>query len=169
MKKIIIFILVFSMTFINIASNFNKVYSQGLIVKYNNVNPLSVEKNYLEQLQSISDQLDILSSNILNKITNNQDKKTLSKDASFIKSQIRSLRLELSEYHNTESGDIDKNPLSLSFLNILNFYSMSLSYLLGVLESTNASDESKYLQSYYTNKSFGDFMLLWATKQVNSL
>lgn len=169
MKKIIIFILVFSITFINISSNFNKVYSQNLITKYNNVNSLDVEKNYLEQLESISDQIDILGSNLLNKITNNQDKKTLLKDASFIKSQIRSLRLELSEYHNTESGDIDKNPLSLSFLNILNFYSMSLSYLLGVLESTNASDESKYLQLYYTNKSFGDFMLLWATKQVNSL
>lgn len=85
MKKIIIFILVFSITFINISSNFNKIYSQNLITKYNNVNPLDVEKNYLEQLESISDQIDILGSNLLNKITNNQDKKTLLKDASFIK------------------------------------------------------------------------------------
>lgn len=167
MKKIIIYLLIFSITFTNISLNFHEVYGQDIILKYNKLEPSNKEKNFLTQLEGISNQLDILSANTLDKIAKNESKDVLLKDTAFIKSQIRNLRLDLSEYHKTESGNIEKNPISLVFLNTLNFYSISLSYLIGAIESSNYSDESKSLQYYYTNKSFGDFMLLWVGNQVN--
>ncbi len=167
MRKAIICLLIFSITFTSMGFNFNKVYGQNLILKSSRQQPVDKEKKYLAQLQSISSQLDILATNTLDKITNNENKTPLVKDASFIKSQIKELRLELSDYHKTESGDIEKNPISLALLNSLNFYSMSLSYLLSVLEATDSSSESKSLQYYYTNKSLGDYMLLWVENQLN--
>ena len=167
MKKAIVCMLIFSITFTSIGFNFSKVYGQNLILKSCSLQPVDKEKKYLDQLQSISNQLDILATNTLDKITSNEDKAPLIKDASFIKSQIKELRLDLSEYHKTESGDIEKNPISLALLNSLNFYSMSLSYLLSVIEATDSSSESKALQYYYTNKSLGDSMLLWVENQIN--
>lgn len=167
MRKAIICLLIFSITITSTGFNFNKVYSQNLILESSNQQPVDKETKYLSQLQSISSQLDILAANTLDKITNNENKTPLVKDASFIKSQIKELRLELSDYHKTESGDIEKNPISLALLNSLNFYSMSLSYLLSVIDATDSSSESKALQYYYTNKSLGDYMLLWVENQLN--
>ncbi|MCC3865045.1 hypothetical protein K0040_12255 [Terrisporobacter petrolearius] len=167
MRKAIICLLIFSITFTSMGFNLNKVYGQNFILESSNQPPVNKEKGYLSQLQSISNQLDILAANILDKITSNEDKTPLIKDASFIKSQIEELRLELLDYHKTESGDIEQTPISAALLNSLNFYSMSLSYLLSVIEATDSSSESKALQYYYTNKSFGDSMLLWIEDQLN--
>lgn len=167
MKKAIVCMLIFSITFINMGFNFSKIYGQNLILQSNNLQPVNKEKKYLFQLESISNQLDILASNTLNKITKNEDKSPLIKDVAFIRSQINELRLDLSEYHKTESGNIEENPISLALLNSLNFYSMSLSYLLSVIEATDSSSESKSLQYYYTNKAFGDSMLFWVQNQIS--
>lgn len=168
MKKVIIFILIATTTFIT--SSFCKpmnVYGYNLINMPNGNDEVDIEKKYVDQLDSISNQLDILSSNSLDTITNKKDSAPLLKDAAFIKSQIRNLRGELGVYHKTESGDIEKNPLSLSLLNTLNYYSMSLSYIQGFLESTNTSDASKYLERYYTSKGSGDESLLVIKKQLS--
>lgn len=163
MKKLIVFILIFSLGFISIGYSFDKVFGQGIEIYLPNQSEQEVE--YLNQLDSISKQLEILSSNVLDKIINNEDKKELLQDSAYIKTQIRELRYELSEYHKTESGDIEKNPISLGLLNTLNYYSMSLSYLLGVIES-DSSDISKYLELYYTTKSSGDTTLYWVREQI---
>ncbi|MGL5313662.1 MAG: hypothetical protein ACRC92_10480 [Peptostreptococcaceae bacterium] len=167
MKKIISIIFILTIIFSSLGFNLDTVYSQNLVIIPDKSEQDTKENNYVDQLNSISNQLDILSSNVLTHIAKSGDQSSLVKDGAFIKSQIRNLRLELSEYHKTESGDIEKNPISLGLLNALNYYSMSLSYLLGALDNSATSDESKYLQQYYTNKSAGDNMLFWVKNQLN--
>ena len=117
-------------------------------------------------MTKIRDQIYILSSNSLKTVINKQDKTSLLKESTFINSQIRNLRIQLSEYHKTESGNIEKNPLALAFLNTLNYYSMSLSYLLCFLNTDSSSEENKSLQSYYFSKASGDQTLLWVKSQI---
>lgn len=168
MKKISLIILIFTIIFTSIIVDCDKVYGQNNIIPSQGNEQVQNENNYVDKLSMISNQLDILSSNVLTNTAKGGDKSELLKDEAFIKSQIRNLRLELSEYHKTESGNIEKNPISLGLLNALNYYSMSLSYLLGALESNDTSEESKYLQQYYTNKSSGDNMLLWVKNQLSN-
>lgn len=167
MKKINSIVLIFTIIFANLIFNLDTVYCQNLVTIPNKSEQETKENNYVDQLNSISNQLDILSSNVLTHIAKSGDKSSLAKDGAFIKSQIRNLRLELSEYHKTESGNIEKNPISLGLLNALNYYSMSLSYLLGAIDNSGSSDESKYLQQYYTNKAAGDSMLFWVKNQLS--
>lgn len=167
MRKIKSIIFIVTIIFASLGFDFNTVYSQSCITIPNVDDQKIKEKNYVDQLTMISNQLDILSSNTLTNIAKSGDKSSLVKDGAFIKTQIRNLRLELSEYHQTESGNIEKNPISLGLLNTLNYYSMSLSYLVGALEYNDTSEESRYLQQYYTNKSSGDSMLLWVKNQLN--
>lgn len=157
MKKIIAFLLILSIISINISFiDTNKIYANSYIKTLE-----SDEDNYLKQLESISEQLYILDTNALNAVLNKKDKSPLLKDSAYIKSQIKVLRKELSDYHKTESGNIEKNPLSLSLLNTLNYYSMSLSFLLGFLTASSESEQSKSLESYYFSKAKGDETLLW--------
>ncbi|MCR8747030.1 hypothetical protein [Romboutsia lituseburensis] len=162
MKKMIILFLVLSIMSININLNDNiKVYAN------NSLNTLkNVENEYVTQLESISEQLYILNSNALKAVINKGDKSSMLKDASYIKSQIKSLRKDLSQYHQTESGDIEKNPISLALLNTLNYYSMSLSFLTGFLTSDCESTQSKLLGEYYFSKAKGDETLLWTKSQI---
>lgn len=167
MKRIYSIMLILTLIFASLGFNFDIIYGQSNLILPQKSEQQIKENDYINKLDIISNQLDVLSSNILNNISKHEDKSELLKDGAFIKSQIRNLRLELSEYHKTESGNIEKNPISLGLLNTLNYYSMSLSYLLGALEHTDTSDEGKYLQQYYTNKSSGDNMLLWVKNQIS--
>lgn len=167
MKKLLIFMLISTITFINLNFNSRNVYCYNTVFATTSNDKVDIEKNYVKELESISNQLNILSSNSLDTISTKKDNSSLLKDVAFIKSQIRNLRDELGVYHKTESGDIEKNPLSLSLLNTLNYYSMSLSYIQGFLESTNTSDASKYLERYYTSKGSGDESLLIIKEQLS--
>lgn len=168
MKKILIFMMIVTSTFLSLGFNNSiNVYCQETSIVPSNTDKANIESGYIRELESITNQLDILSSNALDTITNKKGTSELLKDASFIKTQIRNLRQELGEYHKTESGNIEKNPLSLSLLNTLNYYSMSLSYIQGFLESNSTSDASKYLERYYTSKASGDQLLLWDKEQLN--
>lgn len=167
MKRTIISILILATTFISLGfNNFSQAYYADLNIQPTNQGNGNIEKHYVELLESISNQLYILSSNALNTITDKKDVAPLLKDVAYIKTQIRNLRSELGEYHKTESGNIEKNPLSLSLLNTLNYYSMSLSYLQGFLESTSALDASDYLEKYYTSKGSGDQLLLRDKEEI---
>lgn len=162
MKKLLALFLMLSIISINI--NFDgiiKVYANNSIAYLENV-----ENNYINQLDSISEQLYILDSNSLKAVMGKKDKAPLLKDASYIKSQIKSLRKELSQYHQTESGNVEKNPISLALLNTLNYYSMSLSFLTGFLTSDCESTQSKLLEQYYFSKAKGDETLLWTKSQI---
>lgn len=73
MRKAIICLLIFSITFTSMGFNFNKVYGQNLLLESSNQQPVNKETKYLSQLQSIFSQLDILAANTLDKITNNEN------------------------------------------------------------------------------------------------
>ena len=162
MKKIIISILIVSTSFMFIKfDNSYNIYAEILLNQ-----PKKIEETYLNELTKIRDQIYILSSNSLKAVINKQDKTSLFKESTFINSQIRNLRIQLSEYHKTESGNIEKNPLALAFLNTLNYYIMSLSYLLCFLNTDSSSEENKSLQSYYFSKASGDQTLLWVKSQI---
>ncbi|MGL5756549.1 MAG: hypothetical protein ACRCYC_14555 [Paraclostridium sp.] len=125
-----------------------------------------MEDKYITKLSKIGDQLYILSYNYFKVILDKNDKKSLLKDISFTKSQMKSLRIELSDYHKTESGNVEKNPISLALLNALNYYSMSLSYLECFLNLECESDINKCLENYYFIKNLGDQTLLWIKPQI---
>ncbi|MDU6113721.1 MAG: hypothetical protein E6649_04850 [Paeniclostridium sordellii] len=163
MKKSISLILILITSFMTFNfNNLDVVYAQKNLIKSK-----SVEGDYLQELIKIGDQIYILGSNSLNIELVKKEKNKLLEDAAFIKSQIRNLRIKLSEYHNMESGNEEKNPLSLALLNTLNYYSMSLSYLNLFLNSESSSDKNQYLQDYYFSKAAGDQTLLWIKERLN--
>ena len=162
MKKIIISILIVSTSFMFIKfDNSYNIYAERLLNQ-----PQRIVEIYLNELTKIRDQIYILSSNSLKTVINKQDKTSLLKESTFINSQIRNLRIQLSEYHKTESGNIEKNPLALAFLYTLNYYSMSLSYLLYFLNTDSAYEGNKSFHSYYFSKASGDQTLLWVKSQI---
>lgn len=167
MKKTFMYIVIMAIILTTFSFSNSNVYCYTSKPVPTGMDKADIEKNYVQQLVSISNQLDILSSNSLNTISTKSDVSSLLKDVMFIKTQIRNLREELGVYHKTESGNIEKNPLSLSLLNTLNYYSMALSYIQGFLESTNTSDASKYLERYYTSKGSGDESLLIIKEQLD--
>ena len=162
MKKIIVsifaFITIIAFSGINSYATTNMFYIPN--------NTLSTEQKYINELTSIRNQLEILSSNSLNTVINKKDRSPLLKECVYIKTQIRELRITLSEYHKEYSGDEEKNPLSLGFLNTLNYYSMSLSFLTLFLNTNSTSEENEHLENYYFSKASGDQTLLWAEAQV---
>lgn len=162
MKNILICILIIGVSFINIekTSYFN-VYAETSLKQ---VEPC--EQKYLNELENIKNQLDILSSNAITAISNKSDTQKILKDANFLKTQIRELRIKLSDYHKTQSGNIEKNPLSLALLNALNYYSMALSYIMNYLISESISDKNSYLENYYFSKAYGDQTLNWLKTQI---
>lgn len=163
MKKSISLILILITSFMAFSfNNLDVVYAQKNLIKSK-----SVEGDYLQELIKIGDQIYILGSNSLDIELVKKEKNKLLEDAAFIKSQIRNLRIKLSEYHNMESGNEEKNPLSLALLNTLNYYSMSLSYLNLFLNSESSSDKNQYLQDYYFSKAAGDQTLLWIKERLN--
>lgn len=163
MKKAISLILILITTFMTFSfNNLDVVYAQKNLIKSK-----SLEGDYLQELIKIGDQIYILGSNSLDTEFVKKEKNKLLEDAAFIKSQIRNLRIKLSEYHNMESGNEEKNPLSLALLNTLNYYSMSLSYLSLFLNSESSSDKNQYLQDYYFSKAAGDQTLLWIKERLN--
>ncbi|WP_195946236.1 hypothetical protein [Paraclostridium bifermentans] len=125
-----------------------------------------VEEKYINELTSIGNQIEILASNSLNSVINKKDTKDLLKESLYIKTQIRELRISLSDYHKEKSGDEEKNPLSLGLLNTLNYYSMSLSFLTLFLQTQSISDRNEYLENYYFSKAAGDQTLGWVKLQV---
>ncbi|GKZ04839.1 hypothetical protein ANS017_33290 [Paraclostridium bifermentans] len=129
-------------------------------------NTSSVEEKYLNELTSIGSQVEILASNSLNSVINKKDPKDFLKEALYIKTQIRELRIMLSDYHKEKSGDEEKNPFSLGLLNTLNYYSMSLSFLTLFLQTQSISDRNEYLENYYFSKADGDQTLAWAKGQI---
>ncbi|CEJ74133.1 hypothetical protein JGS6364_01531 [[Clostridium] sordellii] len=165
MKKSISLILILITSFMTFSfNNLDVVYAQKNLIKSK-----SVEEDYLQELIKIGDQIYILGSNSLDSELVKKEKNKLLNDAAFIKSQIRNLRIKLSEYHDKESGNEEKNPLSLALLNTLNYYSMSLSYLNLFLNSQSSSDKNQYLQDYYFSKAAGDQTLLWIKEQLNQI
>lgn len=162
MKKLIIFMLILSISFIG----GNVILLDDVYAQKNLIQQVNLEDKYIIELSKIGDQLYILSYNSLKVILDKNDKKILLKDISFTKSQMKSLRIELSDYHKTESGNIEKNPISLALLNALNYYSMSLSYLECFLNLECESDINKCLENYYFIKNLGDQTLLWIKPQI---
>ncbi|CEO11500.1 Uncharacterised protein [[Clostridium] sordellii] len=165
MKKVLTFIIIFIILFIPI---FNKTsyytYAGTSLIQQG-----EKEKNYLNELEIIQKQVYILSSNILQFIIDKSDesyKNQILKDAEFIKTQIRQLRVELSAYHQTKSGNVEKNPVSLALLNSLNYSSMALSYLVCLLNEEIISDQNECLQGYYFSKYQADQTLSWLKTQI---
>lgn len=165
MKKILVSVIAFItiIMFSNINSYAN-IYAPNLPSNTN-----SVEEKYIDELTRIGNQVEILASNSLNAIINKKDTQDLLKEALYIKTQIRELRITLSDYHKEKSGDEEKNPFSLGLLNTLNYYSMSLSFLTLFLETQSISDRNEYLENYYFSKASGDQTLAWAKLQVKWL
>ncbi|MBS6508015.1 MAG: hypothetical protein KH369_07420 [Paraclostridium bifermentans] len=162
MKKTLVSIVAF-ITII-MFSNINSYANISVSNAPNNTS--SVEEKYLNELTSIGSQVEILASNSLNSVINKKDTKDLLKEALYIKTQIRELRISLSDYHKEKSGDEEKNPFSLGLLNTLNYYSMSLSFLTLFLQTPSISDRNEYLENYYFSKAAGDQTLAWAKGQI---
>lgn len=168
MKKLLIFILVATITFINISFyNSSDAYSYNTMIIPTKADIAYIQKNFIEPLDNISNQLDILGNSSLQAIIEKRDKSITLKDVEFIKSQIRGVREQLRIYENTESGNIDKNPLVLYLFNVSNYYLASLSYMQQALSSNNTSDTSKYLQLYYISKTLGNEVLAVTKKQLS--
>ncbi|MEN2257187.1 hypothetical protein AAIB48_05260 [Paraclostridium benzoelyticum] len=165
MKKILVSIVAF-ITII-VFSNINS-YANIYMPNVPN-NTSSVEDEYINELTSIGNQVEILASNSLNSVINKKDTKNLLKEALYIKTQIRELRINLSDYHKEKSGDEEKNPFSLGLLNTLNYYSMSLSFLTLFLQTQSISDRNEYLENYYFSKASGNQTLAWVKLQVSYL
>lgn len=165
MKKIVISLLIIS--FMTLSLSFGKqlyIYAQP-----NSNGPKKIEEVYLEELKSISEQLYILSSNALKAVIDNTDKTKLIKEADYIKTQIKSMRSELINYHKEQSLDIYTNPISLAFLNALNYYSMSLSHLRGFLNTESDFERSEFLKNYYFSKEMGDQTFSWIKENINNI
>ncbi|WP_278682652.1 hypothetical protein [Paraclostridium bifermentans] len=162
MKKILVSVIAF-ITII-MFSNINS-YANIYISNIPNATS-SVEDKYLSELTRIGIQVEILASNSLNAVINKKDTADLLKEALYIKTQIRELRITLSDYHKEKSGDEEKNPFSLGLLNTLNYYSMSLSFLTLFLQTQSISDRNEYLENYYFSKAAGDKTLAWAKLQI---
>ncbi|MFQ9311614.1 MAG: hypothetical protein ACLR2K_16820 [Paraclostridium sordellii] len=165
MKKVLTFIIIFTILFIPI---FNKT-SYYTYAQSNLIQQRHKEKNYLKELENIQKQIYILSSNVLKCIIEKSDEtykdKTI-KDIKFIKTQIRQLRVELIAYHQSKSGNIEKNPISLALLNASNYCSMSLSYLVCLLDEQVVSNQNDCLQGYYFSKYQADQTLMWLENQI---
>lgn len=162
MKKLIISILILSVFCIN--ANFivsDKVYAQGSFTQHE-----KIQKKHLTELTRIQNQIYILSTNALKAVIDDKDKESVLKDVEFIRMQINSLTNELSNYHKTENGNIEKNPMALALLNTSNHYSISLSYLKCFLNAYDESDGNKCLENYYFSKGLGDQTLLWVKSQI---
>ncbi|CEK34125.1 hypothetical protein UMC2_13751 [[Clostridium] sordellii] len=165
MKKVLTFIIIFTILFIPI---FNKT-SYYTYAQSNLIQQRHKEKNYLKELENIQKQIYILSSNVLKCIIEKSDEaykdKTI-KDIKFIKTQIRQLRVELIAYHQSKSGNIEKNPISLALLNTSNYCSMCLSYLVCLLDEHVISNQNDCLQGYYFSKYQADQTLMWLENQI---
>ncbi|WP_373599266.1 hypothetical protein [Paraclostridium bifermentans] len=157
MKKIVISILILS--FMTLSINIDDRYTVYANVKPSNQQKM--EQYYLNQLKSISDQLYILSSNVLKSVIDKSDKSKLFQDIEYIKTQIKSMIMEVPKYYKEKDSDIYQNIGLLAFLNALNYYSMALTYLNEFLNSGSESDQSILLENYYFNKSMGDQTYLW--------
>ncbi|CEP89715.1 Uncharacterised protein [[Clostridium] sordellii] len=165
MKKVLTFIIIFTILFIPI---FNKTsyctYSESNLIQQG-----KKEKNYLKELEHIQKQIYILSSNVLKCIIEKHgetDRDKTLKDIKFIKTQIRELRVELIAYHKSKSSDIEKNPISLALLNTSNYCSMCLSYLVCLLDEHVISNQNDCLQGYYFSKYQADQTLMWLENQI---
>lgn len=165
MKKVLTFIIIFTILFIPI---FNKtgyyIYAENSLIQQG-----EKEKNYLNELEIIQKQIYVLSSNVLKSTIDKSDethKRQLLKDVEFINAQIKHLRVELQAYHQTKLGDIEKNPLSLALLNSLNYSSMSLSYLACLITEESISDKNECFQGYYFSKYQSDQTLSWLKTQI---
>ena len=165
MKKVLTFTIIFTILFIPI---FNKT-SYHTYAESNLIQQGDKEKNYLSELQKIQKQIYIVSSNVLKcvieKHGDSYKDKTI-KDIKFIKTQIRQLRGELIAYHQSKSGNIEKNPISLALLNTSNYCSMSLSYLVCLLDEQVISNQNNCLQGYYLSKYQADQTLIWLESQI---
>ncbi|MBS6022850.1 MAG: hypothetical protein KIB00_02075 [Paeniclostridium sordellii] len=165
MKKVLTFIIIFTILFIPI---FNKT-SYYTYAQSNLIQQKHKEKNYLKELENIQKQIYILSSNVLKCIIEKHgetDRDKTLKDIKFIKTQIRQLRVELIAYHQSKSGNIEKNPISLALLNASNYCSMSLSYLVCLLDEQVISNQNDCLQGYYFSKYQADQTLMWLENQI---
>lgn len=162
MKKIVFSILILSfMTFfINIDKKYT-VYAQS-----NPSNYQKTEQDYLNQLKSISDQLYILSSNALKAVINESDRTKLLQEVEYIKTQIKSMIMEVANQYKEDKSNIYDNIGLLAFLNALNYYSMALSYLNEFLNSESEGDQSILLENYYFSKSMGDQTYLWLKENI---
>ncbi|CEN87280.1 hypothetical protein [Paraclostridium sordellii] len=165
MKKVLTFIIIFTILFIPI-SNKTSYYAYA---ESNLTQQWKKEKKYLKELEHIQKQIYILSSNalrcIIEKPGENYKDKTI-KEIKFIKTQIRELRVELIAYHKSKSGDIEKNPISLALLNSSNYCSMCLSYLVCLLDEQVISNQNDCLQGYYFSKYQADQTLMWLENQI---
>ncbi|WGX74945.1 hypothetical protein QJS64_12570 [Paraclostridium bifermentans] len=111
MKKILVSI--FAFITIIMFSNINSY--ANIYVSNAPINNSSVEEKYINELTSIGNQVEILASNSLNSVINKKDTKDLLKEALYIKTQIRELRITLSDYHKEKSGDEEKIRFLLDF------------------------------------------------------
>ncbi|CEO23412.1 hypothetical protein [Paraclostridium sordellii] len=165
MKKVLTFIIVFTILFIPI---FNKT-SYCTYAESNLTQLGKKEKSYLKELENIQKQIYVLSSNVLKCIIEKHGEtykdKTL-RDIKFINTQIRQLKIELIAYHQSKSGDIEKNPISLALLNTSNYCSMCLSYLACLLDEQVISNQNDCLQGYYFSKYQADQTLMWLENQI---
>ena len=165
MKKVLTFIIIFTILFIPI---FNKT-SYYTYAESNLIQQGKKEKNYLKELEHIQKQIYILNSNVLKCIIEKHgetDRDKTLKDIKFIKTQIRELRVELIAYHKSKSSDIEKNPISLALLNTSNYCSMCLSYLVCLLDEHVISNQNDCLQGYYFSKYQADQTLMWLENQI---
>ncbi|MDU6114585.1 MAG: hypothetical protein E6649_09210 [Paeniclostridium sordellii] len=165
MKKVLTFTIIFTILFIPI---FNKT-SYYTYAESNLIQKGDKEKNYLSELQKIQKQIYIVSSNVLKCVIEKHGdayKEKTIKDIKFIKTQIRQLRVELIAYHQSKSGNIEKNPISLALLNTSNYCSMSLSYLVCLLDEQVISNQNDCLQGYYFSKYQADQTLIWLESQI---
>ncbi|QYE99353.1 hypothetical protein [Paraclostridium sordellii] len=165
MKKVLIFTIIFTILFIPI---FDKT-SYYIYAESNLTQQWKKEKNYLNELRNIQKQIYIVSSNTLKCIIEKQGddyKDKTIKDIKFIKTQIRQLRIELIAYHQSKSGNIEKNPISLALLNTSNYCSMCLSYLVCLLDEQVISNQNDCLQGYYFSKYQADQTLMWLENQI---
>lgn len=125
------------------------------------VNFTSEESNYIDELQRIQNALFTASTEALENSPNETHINDLNKELMYIKSQIKSMRIKLNDYHKKQSLDIDKNPISLGLLNTLNYYSMSLSALEGFVNTNDVSDKNRYLENYFFAKVSATQTLDW--------
>lgn len=160
MKKILLILT----TFITIIT-FSSINSYANVSASNFEKNIVVEEKYISELTSIKNQTQILASSSLNAVINKKDKTQLFKDAVYIRTQIRELRVSLSQYQKENSTNEEKNALALGLLNTLNYYNMSLSFLNLFLTTDSVIEENEYLQNYYFSKFSGDQVLLWIKSQ----
>lgn len=162
MKNIVISILILS--FMTLSINIDDRYT--VYAQSNPSNYQKTEQDYLNKLKSISDQLYILSSNTLKTVINESDRTKLLKEVEYIRTQIKSMIMEVANQYKEDKSDIYDNIGLLAFFNALNYYSMALSYLNEFLNSGSEGDQSTLLENYYFNKSMGDQTYLWLKDNI---